>query len=249
MREQQADYGYDGSFQTVSARGQVVGVAVSATALFAATGFALARGHRLAAAIAAASATEILATAASFIYATRSGKFRVWSGVLDDLGLRGDETVLDLGCGRGAVLLAVAKRLPAGRAIGVDLWRADQTDNSQHATLTNAALEGVSDRIELHTADMTALPLADNSVDAVVSNLAIHNIPEHAGRRRALQEAIRVLRPGGRLAIGDLWETRQHAEQLRELGWRDVRRRNLGWRMWYGGPWFSTRLVTATKPD
>jgi arsenite methyltransferase len=249
MREQQADYGYDGSFDTVSAWGQVVGVAVSATALFAATGFALARGHRLAAAIAAASATEILATAASFIYATRSGKFRVWSGVLDDLGLRGDETVLDLGCGRGAVLLAVAKRLPAGRAIGVDLWRADQTDNSQHATLTNAALEGVSDRIELHTADMTALPLADNSVDAVVSNLAIHNIPEHAGRRRALQEAIRVLRPGGRLAIGDLWETRQHAEQLRELGWRDVRRRNLGWRMWYGGPWFSTRLVTATKPD
>jgi arsenite methyltransferase len=249
MREHQADYGYDGSFDTVSARGQVVGVAVSATALFAGAGFALARGHRLAAAIAAASATEILATAASFSYATRSGKFRVWSAVLDDLGLRGDETVLDLGCGRGAVLLAVAKRLPAGRAIGVDLWRADQTDNSQRATLTNAALEGVSDRIELHTADMTALPLADNSVDAVVSNLAIHNIPERAGRRQALQEAIRVLRPGGSLAIGDLWETRQHAEQLRELGWRDVRRRNLGWRMWYGGPWFSTRLVTATKPD
>jgi arsenite methyltransferase len=248
MRDRQADYGYDGSFNTVSARGQVVGVAVSSSALFAGAGFALARGHRWAAAIAAASATEILATAVSFIYATRSGKFRVWSGVLDDLGLRGDETVLDLGCGRGAVLLAVAKRLPAGRAIGVDLWRADQTDNSQQATLTNAALEGVSDRIELHTADMTALPLADNSIDAIVSNLAIHNIPERAGRRQALQEAVRVLRPGGRLAIGDLWETRQHAEYLRELGWRDVRRRNLGWRMWYGGPWFSTRLVTATKP-
>jgi arsenite methyltransferase len=249
MRDHQGDYGYDGSFHTISARGQVVGVAVSSTALLAAAGFALARGHRLAAAIAAASATEILATAASFVYATRSGKFRVWSEVLDDLGLRGDETVLDLGCGRGAVLLAVAKRLPAGLAIGVDLWRADQTGNSQQATLTNAALEGVADRIELHTADMTALPLADDSVDAIVSNLAIHNIPERAGRRQALQEAIRVLRPGGRLAIGDLWETRQHAELLRELGWRDVRRRNLGWRMWYGGPWFSTRLVTATKPD
>ena len=39
----------------------------------------------------------------------------------------------------------------------------------------------------------------------------------------------------------------QH-DHLRELGWRNVRRRNLGWRMWYGGPWFSTRLVTATKP-
>lgn len=109
--------------------------------------------------------------------------------------------------------------------------------------------ENVADRIELHTADMTALPLPDQSVDVIVSNLAIHNTDGHAGRRLALDEAVRVLRPGGRLAIADLWETRQHAARLRELGWRDVRRRNLGWRMWYGGPWFSTRLVTATKPE
>jgi ubiquinone/menaquinone biosynthesis C-methylase UbiE len=172
----------------------------------------------------------------------------VWDRVLDDLRLRGDETLLDLGCGRGAVLLAAAKRLPQGRAIGVDIWQADQTGNSQQATLANAELEDVAGRIELHTADMTALPLSDESVDVVVSNLAIHNIPTRADRRLALDQAVRVLRPGGRLAIADLWETRQHAEHLRELGWRNVRRRNLGWRMWYGGPWFSTRLVTAIKP-
>jgi ubiquinone/menaquinone biosynthesis C-methylase UbiE len=153
-----------------------------------------------------------------------------------------------MGCGRGAVLLAAAKRLPEGRAIGVDIWHADQTDNSQQATLANAALESVTDRVELHTADMTALPMADESVDVVVSSLAIHNIPTRAGRRLALDQAVRVLRPGGRLAIADLRETRQHADHLRELGWRNVRRRNLGWRMWYGGPWFATRLVTATKP-
>jgi ubiquinone/menaquinone biosynthesis C-methylase UbiE len=182
------------------------------------------------------------------MYATRSGKFVVWDRVLRDLRLAGDETVLDLGCGRGAVLLAAAKRLPRGRAIGVDLWQADQTDNSEQATLANAVAEDVVDRIELHTADMTGLPFPDESVDVIVSNLAIHNIPGHAGRREALDEAVRVLRPGGRLAIADLWETRQHADRLRELGWLDVRRRNLGWRMWYGGPWFSTRLVTATKP-
>jgi arsenite methyltransferase len=248
VHEHKGDYGYDGSFHTVSAGTQLAGVGAGSAALLAGAGFFLARGKRLAAALAAASAVEIIATAAWYIYATRSGKFRVWDRVLDGLRLRGDETLLDLGCGRGAVLLAAAKRLPQGRAIGVDLWQADQTGNSPQATLANAELEDVADRIELHTADMTALPLADESVDVVVSNLAIHNIPTHAGRRLALDQAVRVLRPGGRLAIADLWETRQHAEHLRALGWRSVRRRNLGWRMWFGGPWFSTRLVTATKP-
>jgi arsenite methyltransferase len=248
MHAHRGEYGYDGSFQTVSAGTQLAVVGASSTALLVAAGVCLARGRRLAAALAAASAVEIAGTAAWYIYATRSGKFRVWDGVLDDLRLRGDETLLDLGCGRGAVLLAAAKRLPRGRAIGVDLWRADQTDNSPEATLANAALESVADRVDVRTADMTALPLADESVDAVVSSLAIHNIPTPAGRRQALDEAVRVLRPGGRLAIADMWETRQHAARLRELGWRNVKRRNLGWRMWYGGPWFPTRLVTATKP-
>ena len=248
VSEHHGEYGYDGSFHTVSAGTQLAVVGAASATLLAAAGVSLTRGNRLAAALAAGSAVEIIGTAASYIYATRSGKFRVWDGVLDDLRLRGDETLLDLGCGRGAVLLAAAKRLPRGRAIGVDLWQADQTGNAEQATLANAELEKVADRIELHTADMTALPLSDESVDVVVSNLAIHNIPTRAGRRLALDQAVRVLRPGGRLAIADLWETRRHEEHLRELGWRNVRRRNLGWRMWYGGPWFSTRLVTATKP-
>jgi SAM-dependent methyltransferase len=247
-REPKGEYGYDGSFHAVSAGAQVAGVAGISAALFAGAGVALARRNRLAAALGAASAVQVLTTTASYIYATRRGKFVVWDRILDELGLRGDETVLDLGCGRGAVLLATAKRLPRGRAIGVDLWRADQTENSQQATVSNAVLEDVADRIEVHTADMTALPLADESVDAIVSSLAIHNIPTHDGRRKALDEAIRVLRPGARLVIADLWETNRHAAHLRELGWHNVRRRNLGWRMWYGGPWFATRVVTATKP-
>jgi arsenite methyltransferase len=171
------EYGYDGSFHTVSAGTQLAGVGATSAALLTGAGFALARGNRVAAALAAASAVEVLATAASYIYSTRAGKFRAWDGVLDNLRLRGDETLLDLGCGRGAVLLAAAKRLPRGRAIGVDLWRADQTENCQQATLSNAALENVAERVEVHTADMTALPLGDESVDVIVSSLAIHNIP------------------------------------------------------------------------
>jgi cyclopropane fatty-acyl-phospholipid synthase-like methyltransferase len=69
----------------------------------------------------------------AYIGTTRVGKFEVWARILGDLGLRGDEQVLDLGCGRGAVLLSAAKLLPCGRAVGIDLWRPDQTGNSAEA--------------------------------------------------------------------------------------------------------------------
>lgn len=248
VREHKGDYGIDGSFHKVSARGQAIGIGVQAAGLAGWSAISFARGKRLTAALTGGSSLCIVASTAVYMYATKAGKFDVWNEILDSLQLKGDETVLDMGCGRGAVLLAAAKRLPSGRAIGVDLWQADQTDNSPSATLANAKLENVADRIELHTGDMTALPFDDNSVDVIVSSLAIHNIPGHDGRRRALSEAMRVLRPGGRVAIADLWETGQHADHLRERGWRNVQRRSVGWRMWYGGPWVSTRLVTATKP-
>ncbi|WP_156628632.1 class I SAM-dependent methyltransferase [Mycobacterium sp. 1274756.6] len=242
------DYGVDGSFHVLSAPVQAGLLAAGCAAL---TGYAArsaARGRYRRAGTAAAITAALLAQAGLYAHATRRGKFAVWAELLDGLRLRGDETVLDLGCGRGAVLCAVAKRLPRGRAIGVDVWQADQTGNAEQTTWANATLEGVADRVELHTADITTLPFDDASVDVVVSNLVIHNIPGRAGRRRALLEAVRVLRPGGRLIIADLWETDRHAAGLAELGWANVQRRNLGWRMWYGGPWSPTHVVTATKP-
>ena len=247
VRRHNADYGFDGSYHTVSAPGQAVIVGVGSAALLMFAARSRARGKPVAAAVAGATAASLLGTAAVFVHTTRIGKFAAWAEVLKGLRLHGDETLLDLGCGRGAVLLAAAKLLPNGRAIGVDLWRADQTDNSPDNTLRNAALENVADRVEVHTADITDLPFGDNSVDVIVSSLVIHNISEAEGRAKALSEAARVLRPGGKLAIADLAATDQHVRQLRDLGWTTARRRNLGWRMWWG-PGLATHLVTATKP-
>ncbi|MDT5015244.1 MAG: hypothetical protein QOD39_1404, partial [Mycobacterium sp.] len=130
---------------------------------------------------------------------------------------------------------------------GVDIWRADQTHNSQQNTLRNAELERVADRVEVRTADITDLPFDNDSVDVIVSSLVVHNIPSPRARAKAISEAARVLRPGGRLVLADIWATRRHVRQLRELGWTDARRRGLGWRMWWG-PCMGTHLITATKP-
>src|SRR3954447_24227064 len=186
----------------------------------------------------------ILAILGSYLHSTLRGKFLVWAELLETLHLRGDERILDLGCGRGAVLLMAAQHLTTGRAVGVDLWRrVDQSGNSLEAARRNAIAEGVADRVELHTADMTALPFENNSFDVIVSNFAIHNISGRAGREKAISEAVRVLRPGGRLRIVDVRATRQHQAQLAKLGMDDVARTGLGW-------WFQpARLVTATKPQ
>ncbi|WP_329237320.1 class I SAM-dependent methyltransferase [Actinoallomurus sp. NBC_01490] len=190
-----------------------------------------------------------LVSVALYLHATWRGKFAVWHGLLDDLGLRGDERLLDLGCGRGAVLLLAAERLPKGRAVGVDLWRSvDQSGNAISVTEGNAEAEGVRDRVELRTGDMTALPFGDASFDVIVSSLAVHNIKGADGRARAIDEAVRVLRPGGRLLIADISAADAYRRRLTELGLADVRLRPLGWRMWWGGPWMSTRAVSAVKP-
>jgi arsenite methyltransferase len=193
-----------------------------------------------------------LANTSSFLYTTRRGKFLEWERILDHLHLRGDEGVLDMGCGRGAVLTAVARRLTTGRVTGVDIWsRKDQSGNARDVTLRNAALEGVGDRVHIDTGDMRALPYPDETFDLVVSSLAIHNIRSNADRRRAIVEGFRVLKPGGRMVIADIRATAIYEEALRALGASNVERRRLGWRFWWGNPFAGTTLLSASKrrPD
>lgn len=147
------------------------------------------------------------------------GKFRARDKLLDRLQLRGDETVLDVGCGHGLLLIAAAKRLPHGRSMGIDLWsQVDQGNNSREATLENAKLEGVTGRVEVRDGDMRKLPFPDSSMDAVVANLAIHNISSREGRREAIAEIVRVLKPGGQAALMDFKHVGQYAQDLKKNG-------------------------------
>jgi len=189
-----------------------------------------------------------LANTSSFFYTTRRGKFLEWNRILDRLRLRGDEKVLDMGCGRGAVLTAVARRLTTGRVTGIDIWSTkDQSGNAKSVTLRNASLEGVGNRVQIDTGDMRALPYPDGAFDLVVSSLAIHNIRSNADRKRAIVEGYRVLKPGGRMVIADSRATAIYEDALRKLGASNVQRHRLGWRFWWGNPIAGTTLLTASR--
>ena len=240
MSRRRARYGVDGpaplAVLVLATAGLVVG---SATALFA--------RRRVGRLLLMGAVIEGF-RAGTYLYATTRGKFVVWAREVDALDLTGTEQVLDLGCGRGAVLLTVARRLTTGQVIGLDAWRAkDQSGNTEAAARHNAEVEELADRVDLVTGDMRALPFDDASFDLVVSNLALHNIPGDDDRDGAVAEALRVLRPGGRLLLADAMHTDEYAATLRWFGAQDIAVRPLGWRVWYSGPWFALSMVTARK--
>src|SRR5207248_6090674 len=140
------------------------------------------------------------------------GKLRSREQFLDLVPWRGDETVLDVGCGRGLFLVGAARRLTTGRAVGVDLWQAaDLSGNRPEATLENARREGVADRVEVKDGDARHLAFADASFDVVVSSLALHNIVKAEERQQAVREIVRVLKPGGQVALVDIQHTGDYA--------------------------------------
>ncbi|NLA34218.1 MAG: class I SAM-dependent methyltransferase [Actinobacteria bacterium] len=185
---------------------------------------------------------------ALYWHATLRGKFLIWDELLNRAGSPG--RALDLGCGRGAVSIMTARRFPRVTVDGVDLWRdIDQSGNTPEAARQNARENGVDDRIRFSTGNMTRLPFADDCFDLVTASLAIHNIHSMAGRRAAIDEAWRVLRPGGRLLILDISKTRDYVRRLGELGAVDITAAGAGWRVWWSGPWMASRTIVAIKPE
>ena len=181
-----------------------------------------------------------------FLLYVKVGKFRHRDFMLRMHAWRGDERVLDVGCGRGLLLVGAAKRLGAGgRATGIDVWsNEDMGGNSEAATERNLAFEGMAGRCALVTGSAAEMGFADGSFDVVVSNLCLHNIYDRPTRERAVREIVRVLQPGGVALISDYKLTGEYAREFRDLGCEV----SLRW-----GSWLTTfpplRVVIACRPE
>ncbi|HME06858.1 MAG TPA: class I SAM-dependent methyltransferase [Bryobacteraceae bacterium] len=151
-----------------------------------------------------------------YFNSSRTGKLQMRDRLLDSITWKGDEKVLDVGCGRGLLLIGAAKRLQTGRATGVDIWRKEElSDNSPEAVRDLATAEGVLPKIKIETADAQKLAFPDASFDVVVSSSVVHLVPD---RTRALSEMVRVLKPGGQLRIFDLSDCSHDLQDLSLTG-------------------------------
>ncbi len=133
---------------------------------------------------------------------------------------------LDVGCGSGALTIAVAKRNKQARMTGIDRWGVEYSSFSKTLCEENARAEGVSN-ISFAKGDALKLDFADETFDAVCSNYVYHNIPSR-DRQAILMETLRVLKKGGTFAIHDIFSRQKYGDmqmfvqRLRNMGYADV---------------------------
>ena len=210
--------------------------------------------------------------AEGFLYLlyVKVGKFHHRDYILNFHTWRGYEQVLDVGCGRGLLLCGAAKRLAfinsinstnstdntglesghatghvVGHVVGIDIWsNVDMGGNAIEATQRNIDLESLTSRCTLVSAGAQQMPFPDAHFDLIVSNLCLHNIYDRTTRRQALDEIVRVLKPGGQALLSDYKLTSEYAAHLRNAGFTVTKKRGSFWTTFP-----PLAVVVATKPS
>ena len=133
---------------------------------------------------------------------------------------------LDVGCGSGALTIAIAKRNPGARVTGIDRWGKEYASFSRPLCESNARAEGVTN-VDFRQGDALHLDFPDETFDAVASNYVYHNIPSK-DRQAILLETLRTLKKGGTFAIHDIFSAGKYGDmtafvdKLKAMGYEKV---------------------------
>lgn len=134
---------------------------------------------------------------------------------------------LDVGCGSGALSIAVAKKNPNAQVIGIDRWGKEYASFSKNLCESNSVAEGVSNT-SFQQGDACKLDFPDETFDAVTSNYVYHNIPSK-DRQAILLETLRTLKKGGTFAIHDIMSNSKYGDmesfvkKLKDMGYEEVK--------------------------
>lgn len=133
---------------------------------------------------------------------------------------------LDVGCGSGALAIALAKLYPEAKVVGIDRWGKEYASFSKTLCENNAKAENVGN-VSFMQGNALSLPFPDESFDAIVSNYVYHNIPSN-DRQAILLETLRTLKKGGEFAIHDIFSKGKYGDmeaflrKLKEMGYREA---------------------------
>lgn len=147
------------------------------------------------------------------------GKRKHRDRMLNLVNWKGNETVLDIGTGRGLYMIGAAKKLTTGKSTGIDIWNAeDLTKNSMENTINNAILEGVKDKVEVKNENAMNMSFPDNTFDLIFSNQCLHNMYNAEDRKKACNEISRVLKNGGTGIISDFRHMKEYKNNFVQSG-------------------------------
>ena len=167
----------------------------------------------------------LLIVAGVMLWSSKTGKFGLAWKMLEDMRWRGREKVLDVGCGRGLLTILAARKAPLGEILGIDIWSQEQlSENTREAAQENAEAERVTDRVRFEDGDVNDLRFAPASFDKVISCLCLHAIGSRKARNAALVKLIKLLRPGGEIAILDILHTKEYRNIYEQQGLQNIRR-------------------------
>ena len=187
-------------------------------------GARLRSGWRL---VAGAAGAYFLLGALGMLFYSKVGKLALVERLLSKIPWRGNERVLDVGCGRGVLTIAAARRVDHGSVTGVDVWLPGAlSGNRPSSVLNNASIEGVGGRVTVSAGDARALPFADGSFDVCVSNFVVHELRTRPERQQMIRELSRVVKPGGHVALVDFIFTDDCVDDLRAFGLEAARERD-----------------------